>query len=496
MKRFGVGGFFAVAVVMAVGVVSAQGDNSAPVNAQRFVAEEVAAVVGNMTIMLSDIEAEAVGIEARRKEQGTLSRRSAREEAFENLLHQKLMASAAKADSLDKDMRPVDGRVEEIVGKMVTEAGSITALERKMGKPIFQIRSEMVDDVTEMQLSQMMEYKVRDRVKVNNDDVVKFYNNLPVDSMPPMPVQYVYAQIVKFPPTTQARKFEMREQLLEYRRRILAGERFSVLATLYSADRGSAIKGGEIGPQPLGSFMKPFAEALQNLKPGQISEVVETEVGFHIIELISLKDGNAHFRHILLTPDFSVEDMYKAANSLDSVARQIREGKVTFADAVITESQDKDTKMNSGVVFNTNGFYQTQDLRNASTRFLMDELDAQDYRVISKLKVGEVSSSYEAMNNANRVYKIVKLIDIVPAHKVSLDYDYEMIESAALEDKKNRELNRWVDGAIERTYIYIAPEYRNLQFERAGWVKPYKSLLEVVDTVDTVDIVDVVDVVK
>lgn len=456
----------------------------------RYVAEEVAAIVGNMTIMMSDIEAEAARIEGDRREHGSFSKRSPHDEAFENLLHQKLLASAAKADSLDKEMRPVDGRVEEIVTSMIKEAGGITALERKMGKPIFQIRTELVDDVTEMQLAQLMEQKVRAKVAVNNADVKAFFTGLPKDSMPQIPQQYVYAQIVKFPPTTSARKFEMREQLLGYRKRVLEGEKFSVLATLYSADRGSAVRGGEIGPQPLATFMKPFADAIESLKPGQISEVVETEVGFHIIELISLKDGQAHFRHILLTPDFSIEDMYRAAGALDSVANEIRNGKVTFNEAVVKESQDKQTKMNDGVVFNTNLYYQTNDLRNASTRFMVDELRADEFRVLSKMKVGEVSNSYESEDRASKVYKIVKLLDIVPAHQASLKYDYEMIESAALNDKQNRELNNWVDQAINRVYIYIAPEYRNVEFLRAGWVKPFRSLIDDIRPAGGVQVVE------
>lgn len=445
---------------------------------QNVVAEEVVAVVGDMTIMLSDVEREAARIVEDVKKNGVRSKKDPKSQALEMLLSQKLLASKAKADSLEKDMTPVDDRVEEIVAGMVKQAGGIRQLEYKMGKAIYQIKSEIKDDMEEMQLAQRMEQMVRERVSVNAPEVEQFYENVPKDSLPIVPQQYVYAQIVKSPPNNDARKFEIRERLLEYRHRVLAGERFSILATLYSQDRGSALRGGEMGPQPLVSFLKPFAEAVEALKPGQVSEIVETEFGFHIIELISLKDGDVHLRHILLTPEFTVEDTYRAARSLDSLAAEIRSGGVMFEKAALRESDDKDSKMNGGVVFNTRQFYETGDVRNASNRFATDELNPAEYRVINRLKVGEISDSFESMSLANTVYKIVKLLDIIPAHPANLVYDYDLIESAALSDKQNREIDRWLDGAIEQTYIYVAPRYRDYNFERAGWVKPYRSLID------------------
>lgn len=445
---------------------------------QNVVAEEVVAVVGNMTIMLSDVEREAVRIVEDSKENGVRLRKDPKSQALEMLLSQKLLASKAKADSLEKELTPVDDRIEEVVSGMVKQAGGIRQLERKMGKAIFQIRSEMKTDMEEMQLAQMMEQKIKAKVSVNSPEVEQFYDKIPKDSLPQMPQQYIYAQIVKSPPNNEARKFEIRERLLGYRQRVLSGERFSMLATLYSQDRGTAMRGGEMGPQPLETFVKPFAEALESLKPGQVSEIVETEFGFHIIELISLKEGQVHMRHILLTPEFTVDETYKAARSLDSLANVIRLGELTFEKAALKESDDKNSKMNGGVVFNTKGYYQTGDVRNASNRFVIDELNPAEFRIISRMKVGDVSDSFEAMDISSIVYKIVKLVEIIPTHPANLVYDYDIIESAALADKQNRYIESWLKSAIDDTYIAISPRYSGYDFDHEGWVKPYKSLIE------------------
>lgn len=445
---------------------------------QNVVAEEVVAVVGDMTIMLSDVEREAARIVEDSKQNGVRSRKDPKSQALEIMLSQKLLASKAKADSLEKEMNPVDDRVEEVISEMVKQAGGIRQLERKMGKAIFQIKNEMKADMEEMQLAQMMEQKIRSKVSVNSLEVEAFYDKIPKDSLPMVPQQYTYAQIVKSPPSNDARKYEVRERLLGYRQRVLSGERFSTLATLYSQDLGTALRGGEIGPQPLASLVKPFVDAVESLKPGQVSEIVETEYGFHIIELISFKDGQVHLRHILLNPEFTVEETYKASRSLDSLANVIRSGDMTFEQAALKESDDKNSKMNGGVVFNTQRYYQTGDVREASNRFVIDELQPAEYRVISRLKMGDVSESFEAREISSIVYKIIKLIDIIPLHAANLVYDYDMIESATLADKQNREIDRWIDSAIGDTYVYIAPRYRNYDLDRNGWVKPYNSLIE------------------
>lgn len=442
-----------------------------PADSALMLADEVAAIVGNSTILLSDIESTTQMVRKQRKELGTLSERSEKEEAFELLLTQHLLAQQAKLDSLDKELHPTDDIVEQQADQMIAEAGGLKALERKTGKPIYQIKADLARDVQQMQLAQLMERTVRSKVKLNYSDVAKFVKDISTDSIQLVPVQYSYSQIVKIPPQTDERKYAIRERLLEFRRRVLAGEKLAVLARLYSAD-GSAPRGGEIGPQDIRTFVAPFQEALQNLKPNQVSEIVETEYGYHIIELISLKDNMVHFRHLLLKPEFTVEESRKVSAELDSIAGEIRAGRLDMSSAALRFSDDKMTKENGGKAFNQNGYIQSGDIRTTSSRYMEDELYPVDYQELKDLKVGEVSNSYEAMDEkGNVVYKIVYMDAILPPHHANIVDDYDVLEQIALESRQNEVMNEWVNKTIPKMFIEIMPAYRGYHFERKGWVR-------------------------
>lgn len=442
--------------------------------AEPLVAEQLAAIVGNSPIMLSDIERTALGVIENRKVLGVATPQTPREEAFELLLTQRLLAQQAQADSLDKDMdrSMMMINVEKQVERMIEEAGSVKKLEKQYGKAIFQIKKDIENDVLEGQLAQMMQDEIRRKIKINNYDVVKFFERLPKDSLPMIPPQYVYAQIMRIPPATEERKYKVREQLLEFRQRVLKGEKLAVLARLYSMDMGSKSDGGEMQPQPLQQFVGPFAAALEELKPGQISEIIETEFGFHIAELISRKGDVVHCRHILLKPEFTVEETDRVIHELDSIADQLRQNKMTFAAAALKFSEDSESKQNGGLVYNIRGYNETRELSRATTRFGADEIDVSDYRQLNKMKVGEISNSYASMDlKGNVVYKIIKLEKIVPAHVASLDEDFSILEEVTLMDKQGRELASWIDKAIDKMYVYIAPDYRIQQYERRGWLE-------------------------
>lgn len=445
---------------------------SANQDSTKVVADEVAAVVGNSTILLSDIESMANMVKENRRKAGTLSKRSEMEEAFEMLLTQNLLAQRAKMDSLDKDMDPVDDRVEAQVASMIEQAGGMRELERNMGKPVYQIKADITRDVLQMQLAQTMERHVRNKVTINYTQVYDFVKGIPQDSMELVPIQYSYSQIVKIPPKTDERKYAIRERLLEYRKRILNGEKFAVLARLYSMD-GSAMRGGEIGPQDIQTFVGPFQDALRALKPGQVSELVETENGYHIIELISIKGDMVHFRHLLLKPEFTVEETRRVRAELDSVATEIRAGRLTFPAAALKHSNDTETRENGGKAFNKAVYMQTGDIRMTSSRFMPDELNPIDYRQIADMKVGQVSDSYEAMDltKGDIVYKIVRMDAILPPHTANIVDDYDILEQFALNSRQGEVLDKWIDGAMNGVYIKIMPGYQNFVFERQGWLK-------------------------
>lgn len=437
------------------------------------VVDEVAAIVGHSAILLSDIESMATRIVEMRKQQGTLSDKSEREEAFEMLLTQHLMATRARIDSLDKELNSVEPMIEKEVAKMIEFAGSVAELERRHGKPIYQIKADIALDVKQSELARAMERRIRSKAVVSHGEVRKFVSTMGLDSMELIPIQYVYSQIVKAPEQTDERKYAIRERLLEFRKRILAGEiSVGALAHLYSVDHGSARRRGEMGPQPASTFVGPFSEAAKALKPGEVSEIVETEYGYHLIELISYDQttDQLHIRHILLKPEFTIEESRQVQVELDSLATEIRAGRLTFESAALKFSTDLETRENGGKAYNKKGYDQTGDIRAASSRFMPDELMPIDSRYISQLAPGEISEPFRTIDDkGSEVYKIVRLDKTIAPHSANIDDDYDVLESVALKVKEGNLIEEWIEEMIGKTYIEIKPEYMNYRLERAAW---------------------------
>lgn len=265
------------------------------------------------------------------------------------------------------------------------------------------------------------------------------------------------------------------------RERIITGQtKFSVLARMYSVD-GTAMYGGEMQPAPSSYYVQPFAEALEKLKPGQVSEIVETEYGFHLIELIDKQGELYHCRHILLRPTFTAEELMQPARELDSIANLIRMDSISFEEAALRFSDDAKTKHNGGIVSNHDvlarqGVY--DGARLTATRFLEEDFGGQggkaleDYNALIQLKVGEVSDSFQSTDMmGNNMSKIVKLVEIVPPHTASLEDDYIRLEEMALGVKRDRVYREWLTKKIESMYVFIDPAYRSDDFENKGWIK-------------------------
>lgn len=432
----------------------------------RVLADEVAAVVGHSTILLSDIERQAAFVVMSRKERGTLSNQNPKEEAFEMLLMQNVLSQRARIDSLDKEMQPITTIVENEIERMVNNAGGIKNLEREQGKPIYQIRSDISRQVQDMELARMMQSKIRRQTKITYGEVQSYAEKTPSDSMQKVPIQYSFSKIVKIPPQTEERKYAIRERLLEYRKRVIQGEKFSVLARLYSMS-GEAPMGGEMGPIEKERLVGPFVSACEELKPGQVSEIVETEYGQHIIELISFKNGMIHCRHILLKPEFTIEESEKVIKELDSLATEIRAGRLDFKAAALRYSDDKDSRENGGKSFNTASYMSTGDMNMASSRYMPDELHPIDYREIRSLGVGQLSNSYESIDSkGNVVQQIIRLDDMVPAHNANIELDYNILESFAIGEKQTREFDKWADKTISDMFIEITPAFADYKFVR------------------------------
>ena len=455
---------------------------SAGVVAQkRFVMlDKVVAVVGNSSISYSDMQQTARQILEQRRAEGYTSDRSPQSEALENLMLQKLLYNQALLDSIEISKGEVAQRVEQQVQSMVDREGSITALEKKTHMAIYHIRDLFRRQLEEQSYAQNMQQTVISKTKIVPGEVERYYNSMDKDSLPIIAEQYMYAQITKFPKNMKEAKLRTRERLIEMRERIVTGKtRFATLARMYSVD-GSAIHGGELEPAPLAGFVKPFADALAELKPGQVSEVVESEFGFHLIQLIDRKGQLFHCRHILLRPTFTVDEIVAPMRDLDSLVNLIKKDSLSFEEAARKHSDDKHSKQNGGVVTNHDLLerYSAYDAKLTATKFLKEDFGAMggksidDYNAIRRLREGEVSAPFRSNDMVgNELVKVVKLLKVIPAHNASLEEDYLRLEQMALSAKQDREFQMWLDKKIASMYIYIAPEFRNMEFSNKNWVK-------------------------
>ena len=443
--------------------------------------DKVVAVVGGSSILHSEITEYAEALVDQRRQMGYTSDRDPMNEALEALLEQKLLYNQALIDSVEINSAEIAGRIEEYLQMLITEAGGIAELEAKEHMPVFTYRELLRNRYEEQEYAQAMRSTIVSKVTIVPGEVEHFYERIDKDSLPIIGEQYVYAHITKFPASLKDAQRRTKERLLDMRERVIKGEtKFSVLARMYSLD-GSAIHGGEMEPGPSSMYVRPFAEALEKLKPGQVSEIVETEFGFHIIELIDKKGNNYHCRHILLRPSFTREELMQPAHELDSIAHLIRVDSLTFEDAALRFSDDASSRHNGGIVSNHDvlarqGVY--DGARLTATRFLKEDFgqmqgkSLDDYSALMRLKVGEVSNSFQTTDlNGNQMSKIVKLVQVIPPHTASLTEDYIRIEEMALTEKQNNVYRKWLHDKVDGMYIYIDPAYRSNDFEYDGWIK-------------------------
>jgi peptidyl-prolyl cis-trans isomerase SurA len=470
-------------IALSIAFVALMFASSNTISAQRrqVMLDKVVAVVGGSSILYSEVREYADALVTQQRQMGYTSDRDPMHEALEALLEQKLLYNQALLDSVEINKGDVTTRIEAYLQSLIEEAGGIQQLETLQHMPIFNYREMLRARYEEQAYAQAMQMELMGKVSIVPGEVERFYRNIDKDSLPMIGEQYVYAQITKFPASMQEAKQRTKERLLDMRQRIVTGQtKFSVLARMYSVD-GSAMYGGEMQPAPSSMYVRPFAEALEKLKPGQVSEIVETEFGFHIIELIDKRGELYHCRHILLRPTFTPDELMQPARELDSIARLIRADSMSFSDAALRFSDDASSKMNGGIVSNHDilarqGVY--DGARQTATRFLKEDFGMdggkalEDYNALMRLKVGEVSDSFQTMDyKGNYISKIVTLVEIIPPHTASLKDDYVRLEEMALAQKREKVFKEWLDKKIESMYIYIDPECRTWEFENKKWIK-------------------------
>ena len=441
--------------------------------------DKVVAVVGGSSILYSEVDDYARQLTEQRRQEGYTSDRDPMNEALEALMTQKLLYNQAQIDSVKVNDADIMARVEEQVQQMVEAEGSIPQLEAKHHMPIFNIREIMRQRYEEQAYANSMQTEVVDKVSVIPGEVERFYKSISKDSLPLVADQYVYAQITKFPKSMTAAKQRTRERLIDMRERVITGKaKFENLARMYSQDPGTMMRGGEMDPTELNGLEAPFADALENMKPGQISEVVETRYGQHIIQLLDKRGSLYHFRHILLRPVYTMDELNEGVVFLDSIANQIRKDSLSFDKAALQFSDDATSKMNGGIVSNHDILerFNAFEAKLTVTKFLREDFAhfgaLDDYNALIRLKPGEISPAFLTEDiMGNQLAKVVKLVEIIPTHVASLNEDYLRLEEMALNAKQEKVFKDWLSKKIDAMYVYIDPEFRDGAFENKHWVK-------------------------
>ena len=442
---------------------------SVAASAQKYpkgIVDKSIAVIGNEMIMISDLEEEVQMMRA----QGLMSDRNARCEILESMMESKLFLMQSRLDSLELNNDNVESELRNRVDQIRTQLGGDEAVAEYFGKPIYKLRQEWRKTIEDQTLTQQMQQKIAQGVpELTPYDVQEYIKSTDSIDLPVIPIKYQLSQICVYP-DRDAANIAVKERLLSIRERIINGEKFSTLARIYSQDPGSARRGGELGMASKSIFWPAFSDAAMALKPGVVSQIVETPDGFHIIEVLDKKDDMFNARHILLKPEYTSEDRDKGFKLLDSLRTQINQGSVTFQLAARFYSEDPATRTNGG---------QMADQYTGSSYFEIDQLKPQDYNAVKNLEVGDVTEPFESLDNegrnGNTVYKILKVDKIIPAHTATFNHDYSLLLEHAKEQKAMEAIDNFVDSKIKITHIIIDPLFKDCVFKRDGWEAKFRK---------------------
>lgn len=424
-----------------------------------YVVDRVVAVVGKSIVLESDVQNQYINI---KMQQGRISGSTSEAQCsiLEDILFQKLMVTQAEVDSIVVSDDQVDADLDRRLAGFIQQFGSQDKMEKYYGKSLPEIKKELTSIVKEQMLAQQVQTSIISNVDITPSEIRSFYRDIPKDSIPQINTEYVIAEIVKNPPISIDEKLKIKEELNSIRKRILDGASFSTLAIMYSQDPGSAKKGGELGFYGRGQLYPEFEAIAFKLKEGEISNVLETEAGYHIIQMIERKGDYVNVRHILLTPKVNPEDLAIAKKELDSVANLIRNDSITFDEAVVKFSESEN-RNNGGIIINP---------YTMSSTFEAEQLDAQVSFVIEKMGEGEISNPVPMKTDENKdAYRIIMLKQKTHPHKANLEEDYPRIREWALQDKQMNTITEWISDKAKDTYVRIIPEYRSCQFMNS-WV--------------------------
>ena len=427
------------------------------------VVDEVIWVVGDEAILMSDVE--AMRIEGR--QEGIRWSGDPDCAIPEQIAVQKLFLNQAIIDSVEVSESEITQGVEQYIENMINAIGSREKLEEYQKKSMSQIRADLRESYRERQLVQGMQQKIAKDITVSPAEVRNYFKNMPQDSLPFVPTEVEVQIITQTPRIEQEEINRVKDELRSYTDRINKGEAsFQTLARLYSEDPGTARRGGELDYTGRGMLDPAFANVAFGLTdPKRVSKIVESEFGYHIIQLVDKRGDKIKVRHILRKPVVSDDAIDKSLQRLDSIRNNIIEGKFPFEAGASLISDDKDTRNNNGLMANV-----TQDGR--TSRFQLADLPPEVAKAVDTLAVGGISAPFRMINERGKtVCAIVKLKSRTEGHKATITEDFQVMKNLVLNKRREEKLHQWVVDRIKSTYVHINDRYRNCQFQYEGWVR-------------------------
>ncbi len=428
--------------------------------AQTNVLDKVVAIVGKNMIKLSELETSYL---QQKQNTGIIDEpHNSKCEILEGLLVNKLMLHQANIDSISVTEEEVNREMDRNLRQTIKRYGSKENLEKQMNKTLGEIKEYYKDITKENILISKIQENLTEKIKITPKDVSDFFNNIPKDSLPTVEQEYEFAQIVKIPTISSEEKELIKDRLNGYRERILKGDKFSTLASLYSEDPASAKKGGEL-TFSRGDMVSEFESVAFSLRDGEISPIFETKYGFHILQLIERKGDQVKCRHILIIPTPSNIELMKTKTTLDSISKLIKDNKISFEDAVKTFSDDA-SKLTGGVMINP--YTANARFSNNNINEIMQNIDKVDF---DKYNQGNITEPTLFQAESGNAYRLIKITTKTKAHKINLIDDYDKIYTSALETAKTNAILEWANKRAPKTYIKIDPEYKDCHY-KINWI--------------------------
>lgn len=420
----------------------------------KMVADGIVVIVGKEIILKSDLEKGY--LDYTKQFMVTDDDDDIRCAILERLLFNKLMVNQALLDSVSVTDQMVDDRIDMQIAYFLQQVGGdVKQIEQYYNKSINDIKKDMRDIIREQMYMDAVQQKLTEKITITPTEVKTFFDKMSYDSLPLLQASYEFGHILRQPPVSEEEIASIKERLNSYRERVLRGEKFGTLARLYSDDPGSAAKGGDLGFVKRGKFYPEFEAVAFSLKTGEISAVFQTQAGYHIIQMLERRGDEIHVAHILLQPKPSTEAQVTAIEYLDSIKTVILAEKLDFSRAARRYSDDPN-KNSGGWVINP---------ITMGTKFDKDAIDATTFATLNKLIPDEYSEPVPYVNPDGQMgYRLLYLKTKVPAHKPNMVEDYDVIKNAALEEKKQSIIDKWVYEKVKITSIKIAPEYKHCPF--------------------------------